>query len=268
MKPRLGSILSANTTQRKTKNSFGITTIIIFIFRKAELWISRSNLFEQTFNISLGIQALVIPSTTCSETAPSNALWNLPCSNPANINERLNLFSDWRGARPPGDGDAFWTLLTTCSTGSAVGLAWVGMMCKTDAVQGQNGAIISGTNIVAKTTTEWKVIAHEIGHTMGAVHDCTSDQCAAGMDSTSQCCPLTANTCDAQGKFLMNPSTDDRIHQFSPCTIGNICGAFQARSVIKSCLTSNRDVKTITENRCGNGIVEQGEECDCGDAEA
>ncbi|RPB28084.1 hypothetical protein L211DRAFT_778588 [Terfezia boudieri ATCC MYA-4762] len=231
---------------------------------------SASAVFESTFNITLGIKSLVIPAGegTCPGTAPSTAAWNLPCTNSATVNDRLNLFSSWRGqADRTADGNAFWTLLTNCKTGSAVGLAWVGMLCKTTADQGTDGQVISGANVVAKTPTEWKVIAHEIGHTMGAVHDCTSGQCAQNMQDTSQCCPLSAYTCNANNQFLMNPSTSDQIDKFSACTIGNICGAFLTRSVSKLCLTDNRNVSIITENKCGNGIVEPGEDCDCGGTE-
>lgn len=188
----------------------------------------------------------------------------------ATIDSRLSMFSQWRGegARKD-DGLALWTLMTTCETGSSVGLAWLGQLCKSSVTtNSDDGSFVSGANIVAKTPMEWKVLAHEIGHTMGAVHDCTSDTCTGTTMQASMCCPLNKGTCNAGGGFIMNPSTSDKIQAFSACTIGNICSAFDRNSVDNSCLRSNRDVQILTEKECGNGIVEEGEDCDCGDAES
>lgn len=46
---------------------------------------------------------------------------------------------------------------------------------------------------------------------------CTSDGCVAS------CCPISATECDAGSQFLMSPTADPGEHDFSPCSVGNIC---------------------------------------------
>ncbi|TVY17148.1 Disintegrin and metalloproteinase domain-containing protein B [Lachnellula arida] len=227
-----------------------------------------STQYEDSFNITLGLKNLTVSASNCPATAQDAAPWNVGCSGNVTIQDRLNLFSAWRGER--GDQNAYWTLLSTCATGSAVGLAWLGQACVTTSqvAAGSSGGgneTISGANVVVRTSTEWQVVAHETGHTFGAVHDCTSQTCADGTTVASQqCCPLSANTCDAGGAYIMNPSTGSNIQKFSPCTIGNICAGIGRNSVKTTCLAANKDVSIITGSQCGNGIVEAGEDCDCG----
>ena len=223
-----------------------------------------SQLYESTFNISLGIQNLTISNANCPSTPAPQAPWNIDCSDSVTITDRLALFSKWRGQF--NDTNAYWTLLTTCPTGSAVGLAWLGQLCAQGSQDepGDSNQTTAGANVVVRTSTEWQVFAHESGHTFGAVHDCTDTTCGDGTVSKQQCCPLSKDTCDADGRFMMNPSTAPSISKFSPCSIGNICSAIQSSSVKMGCLTNNRNVKTITGSQCGNGIVEDGEDCDCG----
>jgi hypothetical protein len=158
----------------------------------------------------------VVSRENCPGTPPDGSKWNVPCSGNTTIEDRLNLFSEWRGQRAD-DNLALWTLLTTCETGSSVGLAWLGQLCIGEATtNSDDGSFVSGANVVAKTSTEWKVIAHEIGHTMGAVHDCTADTCAGNQAAASMCCPFSTTACDAGGNYIMNPSTSEQIQDFSP----------------------------------------------------
>ena len=223
---------------------------------------SASQLYEKTFNITLGLQNITVNPAECPGTPPASAPWNIACGGNSSITDRLNSFSEWRGQRQ--DQNAYWSLLTNCPTGAEVGLAWLGQACVTDVTSG-NGETVSGANIVARTSTEWQVFAHESGHTFGAVHDCDSQTCADGNTVKSQqCCPLSQTTCDADQQYIMNPSTGPGITAFSPCTVGNICSAFLRNSVKSSCLSDNRGVVTYTGHQCGNGIVEDDEDCDCG----
>ncbi|PVI07124.1 zincin, partial [Periconia macrospinosa] len=226
-----------------------------------------SELFESTFNISLGLANLIVTEPNCPTTPQAATPWNRACSDNFRIENRLNAFSQWRGQQK--DSFAYWTLLSTCNTGSAVGLAWLGQACTSGSSSSNSsqGAAetVSSANVVVRTLTEWQVIAHETGHTFGAVHDCTSSSCSnANVVSAQQCCPLSSSTCDAGERFIMNPSTAEGIDRFSPCSIGNICSALGRNSVKSNCLTNNRGVITISQPVCGNGIVEGDEQCDCG----
>lgn len=229
-----------------------------------------SNLFESTFNISLGLANLIVTEAKCPTTPPAATPWNQACSSSVEIQDRLNLFSSWRGQQ--NDQNSHWTLLSTCNTGSAVGLAWLGQACVTGS-QASNSSgggpeTVAGANVVVRTSTEWQVIAHETGHTFGAVHDCTADACKdANTVNSQQCCPLSSSTCDAGEQFIMNPSTAQGITRFSACSIGNICSALGRNSVKSNCLTNNKGVTTISGQQCGNGIVEGDEQCDCGGTE-
>lgn len=224
-----------------------------------------SSLYEESFNITLGLAHITLSPRNCPSAPPQDAPWNTGCGGNMSITDRLNTFSQWRSER--NDSNAYWSLLTSCPTGPEVGLSWLGQLCVRDVSKGP-GEVVSGANVVAKTSNEWQVIAHESGHTFGAVHDCDSSACRdPNSVSAQQCCPLTGSTCDAGEQYIMNPSTGQGISKFSQCTLGNVCSAMQRNSVKTTCLSDNRNVPTLQGHQCGNGIVEEGEQCDCGGRE-
>ncbi|GLB36615.1 putative zinc metalloprotease [Lyophyllum shimeji] len=224
-------------------------------------WNSASSLYKSTFNVSLGIVEVQVQSPNCPATADPALPWNVPCSG-AELDARLSLFSQWRGNKGD-DGVGLWHLMSGCPTGSEVGIAWLATLCQQDAT-GNAQSVVSGTAVSTAGRTEWQVVAHEIGHNFGAIHDC-----ADGCNSTSACCPLSGTgSCDAKAQFIMSPVALVGEKVFSPCSLGNICsvmkGVAGGRTNTTCLVDPDPTRQTISLQMCGNGIVEAGEDCDPG----
>ncbi|KAG0073077.1 hypothetical protein BGZ89_012145 [Linnemannia elongata] len=240
-----------------------------------------SGIYESTFNIALGIIAVEIESMNCPKTPVKGKMWNQECSTKYTINDRLSDFSYWRGQRSK-DGAGLWHLMTQCSSGAIVGIAWTGALCQMSS-QSQGGSTstgsgaaatpvqyTSGTGVSSISPNEWMVVAHEVGHGFGANHDCTAASCVSpSAVAAAACCPYSTSTCDADNRFIMNPSEQSVKSTFSPCSIHAICSTVAKAG---SCLqpvaaASTKPIQSFEVNVCGNGIREEGEQCDCGTPE-
>ncbi|KAH8721672.1 Metallo-peptidase family M12-domain-containing protein [Ilyonectria robusta] len=217
-----------------------------------------SQVYEDTFNISLVIQNLTISDANCPSSSSSQLDWNRACGGSTDTRDRLSRFSLWRGELS--DDNALWTLLSACRTSSTVGVSWLGEVCRQGSSSFQQSGTTqtsSSTNIVLRNSQEWQVIAHEIGHSFGASHDCTAGTCTDGTSSSQGCCPLSASTCNANGQYIMNPAAVSGVTNFSPCTIGAICSAIGRGWIDTSCLRDNDEVTVITGPSCPNGTTEE-----------
>ncbi|KAJ5679306.1 Disintegrin and metalloproteinase domain-containing protein B [Penicillium macrosclerotiorum] len=220
-----------------------------------------STVYEDSFNISIGLRNLTVNDVSCPTTATAATPWNIGCAG-GNITWRLNEFSKWRADNA--DSNAYWTLMTGCPTGSEVGISWLGRLCHSDLVSSGSSSVTGANVVVGNQGSTWQIFAHESGHTFGAVHDCDTETCKENLEESSQCCPLTSSTCNANAQYIMNPYAESTMTNFSECTVGNICSAIGRNSIKSTCLSDNRGVVTISGSTCGNGIVETGEDCDCG----
>ncbi|XP_077000466.1 disintegrin and metalloproteinase domain-containing protein 20-like [Tamandua tetradactyla] len=153
-----------------------------------------------------------------------------------NINTFLSEFCKWKhgnlGHRVHHD---IAHVIADKHFGIYLGLAYVGTVC----VSSYNCAVLrfSGN----KMSDFGVITAHELGHNLGMPHD--ENYCVC-----------------AQSRCIMFPAKVDS-SKFSNCSYAS----FWNTVIKKTCLRNTPNLENILkEKRCGNSVVEEGEECDCG----
>eukprot|EP00040_Diaphanoeca_grandis_P001861 m.19821 g.19821 ORF g.19821 m.19821 type:complete len:990 (+) comp12631_c0_seq1:399-3368(+) len=151
-------------------------------------------------------------------------------------------------------------------TGGILGLAYVGVICakSNSACTGSNQCsnnvgITTSLNygVTSSNIQTTLVFAHEVGHNFGMKHD---SECAEFCNANPDECDGDAVANGAGGAYIMSKDAvaGDQSHnnKFSTCSKST------AGARILSSGTCFADLKS--GSFCGNGVVEDGEQCDCG----